>query len=368
MAMDQEANEAKKPKPPAKKPVRNIVLLCILGVGLAAGVPTWWYHHNHETTDDAQVEGHILPVSPRVGGFVDKVYVSDQQSVKAGDTLFVLDARDLSIKLRQAEADLLAAQAAAKGGVAGAGAKMAESQKTSAQANLAAVKANLAKAKNDAARARDLFKQEIVSKAQLDAAETALQGAQAAYDASTEAAKGTTIGILGANAQVRAADARLEAAQAGLDAAKLQLGYAVVVAPTSGHIAKKNLEPGQLIAPGQPVMAIVADAAVWVIANLKETQLNEVRPGQRVAIEVDAFPDKTFTGTVASIQYATGARFSMLPPDNASGNYTKVVQRVPVRIDLTDPAAASSALRPGMSVNVAIDIRDAGDAQGAKAP
>jgi membrane fusion protein (multidrug efflux system) len=350
-------------KPPGKRPVRNIVLLSILGIGLAFGLPTWWYHHNHETTDDSQVEGHILPVSPRVGGFVARVLVADQQAVKAGDTLFTLDARELDLKLRQAEADLMAAQAAAQGGVAGAGVRVAQSQKTSAQANLEAVKANLAKAKNDAVRARALFKQEIVSKAQLDAAETALQGAQAAYDAAMEAARGTGFGVQGATAQVKAADARLEAAAAAVDAAKLQLSYAVVTAPTSGHIAKKNLEVGQLIAPGQPAMAIVADSPVWVIANLKETQLDDVHPGQKVKIEVDAFPDKDLEGKVASIQYATGARFSMLPPDNASGNYTKVVQRVPVRIEFTDPAAGSIGLRPGMSVNVAIDIRSGADSR-----
>jgi len=337
---------------------RNGILLAIAAIGLGFGIPNWWFHHTHETTDDSQVEGHILSVSPHVGGYAAKVFVVDEQAVKAGDTLFTLDSRELAIKVRQAEADLLAAQAAAKGGVAGAGARVAESQQTAAQANLAAAKANLAKAKNDADRAKDLYKQDIASKAQLDAAETAYQSAQAAYSASSEAAKGSSFTIVGANAQVRAADARLEAAEAALDAAKLQLEYSVVTAPVSGHIAKKNLENGQLVSAGQPVMAIVMDGSVWVVANLKETQLSDVHAGQRVEIDVDAFPGKSLKGQVASIQYATGARFSLLPPDNATGNYTKVVQRVPVRINLDD--AASARLVPGMSVTVAIDTRAGG--------
>jgi membrane fusion protein (multidrug efflux system) len=343
-----------------KKNLRNLILLAIAAAGLAFGIPKWWFMHNHETTDDAQVEGHILSVSPRVGGYAAQVRVADNQAVGAGDTLFTLDARELEIKVRQAEADLMAAQAAAKGGVAGAGAHMAESQRTAAQANLAAVKADLAKARNDVERTRGLYKQDISSRAQLDAAETAYQGAQAAYAASSETARGSSFNIAGANAQVRAADARLAAAEAALDAARLQLEYAVVTAPVSGHVAKKNLERGQQVAAGQPVMAIVADGPVWVVANLKETQLAKVKPGESVEIEVDAFAGGKLTGEVASIQSATGARFSLLPPDNASGNYTKVVQRIPVRINLTGAGPSAARLVPGMSVTVAIDTRAGG--------
>jgi membrane fusion protein (multidrug efflux system) len=345
--------------PKKKKTVRNVILLALLAAGLFFGIRTWHFHATHEATDDAQVEGHILPVSAKVGGFADRIYVVDEQMVKAGDTLFTLDARELAIKLRQAEADLLAAEAAAKGGIAGAGARVAEAQRTAAEANLAAMKASLDKAKADLERTRTLFKQEIASKAQLDAAEAAFQSAQASYQSSSESARGSSYGILGANAQVRAADARLAAAQSAVDAARLQLAYSVVTAPVAGHIAKKNLEPGQLLAPGQAVMAIVESSSPWVVANLKETQINDVKPGQPVEIDVDAYPDRAFRGKVASIQYATGAKFSLLPPDNASGNFTKVVQRVPVRIELSDPADAAM-LRPGMSVTIAIDTRGGG--------
>jgi membrane fusion protein (multidrug efflux system) len=342
--------------PKKKNAIRNVILLAILAVGLFYGIRTWRFHSTHATTDDAQVEGHILPVSPKVGGFVSRIYVSDEQAVKPGDTLFTLDASELTIRLRQAEAELMAAEAAAKGGVAGAGARVAEAQRTAAQANLAAAKAALDKAQADLDRTRRLFQQQIASKAQLDAAEAAFQSAQATYQSSSETARGSSFSIQGANAQVRAADARLAAAQSAVDAARLQLAYAVVVAPTAGHIAKKNLEPGQLLSPGQTVMAIVEDTQPWVVANLKETQLEELRIGQPVDIDVDAYPHRTFHGKVASVQYATGARFSLLPPDNATGNFTKVVQRVPVRIDLTD-ADAGQLLRPGLSVTVAIDTR-----------
>lgn len=343
------------------KPVRNLVLLGLLVAGLAIGFPVWRYYHNHETTDDAQVEGHIVSISPRMMGLVTSVRVIDNQSVRAGDTLFTLDGTEMRIRVQLAEADLQAAEAAAKGGVAGASAQAAQSQKTAAQANMEAVKSNLKKAQQDVQRVRELFQKDIASRAQLDAAEAAFQSAQAGFAAASEQTRGTAYGIAGANAQVRAADARLQASQAALDAAKLQLSYAVVLAPASGHIEKVSLEPGQQISLGQPVMAIVDAAPVWVVANLKETQLANVHAGQKVEIDVDAYPGKPVMGEVASIQFATGARFSLLPPDNASGNFTKVVQRVPVRINISEGAGPDGpSLRPGMSVSVAIDVRQGG--------
>lgn len=339
--------------------VRNLILFALLAVGLFYGVRIWRFHATHEATDDAQVEGHILPISAKVGGYAAKVFVIDGDAVRAGDTLFTLDTDELEIRLRQAEAELMAAEAAAKGGVAGAGARLAESQRTAAQAELSASKAALEKAEADLERTRSLFKQQIASQAQLEAAQAAFRSAQASYQAASEAARGSGFSIQGANAQVRAADARLAAAQASVDAARLQIAYSVVTAPASGHVAKKNVEPGQLLSPGQSVMALVENTPPWVVANLKETQLHDVRPGQPVEIDVDAFPDRTFHGRVSSIQRATGAKFSLLPPDNASGNFTKVVQRVPVRIELADSDAAA-LLRPGLSVTVAIDVRGGG--------
>jgi len=339
-----------------KKPVRNIVLIAIALVAVIVGVPVGIYNHNHETTDDAQIEGHILPVMPHVGGYVEKIYVLNEQAVKAGDTLFTLDRRELEIRARQAEADLLAAQASSGHGIAGAGAGVAQAQKTAASANLEAAQANLDKARQDVERTRELQQKDIASKAQLDAAEATYRAAQASYNAATEQARGSSFNTQGADAQVKAANARLESAQAAYDAAELQLSYTVVTASTSGHVAKKNLEPGQWISAGQPVVSIVDDSPVWVIANLKETQLNNLREGQPADIKVDAYSGRHISGKVSSIQYATGARFSLLPPDNATGNYTKVVQRVPVRIDLTD-TGDNLVLRPGMSVAVSIDTR-----------
>jgi membrane fusion protein (multidrug efflux system) len=342
-----------------KKPVRNIVLGIIAVVAVIAGIPTFLYYHHHETTDDAQVEGHILPVMPRVGGYVDKVYVLDDQPVKAGDTLFTLDRSELEIKARQAEADLLVAQAGSGQGIAGAGVGTAQAQKTAAQANLEAAQANLDRAKQDVERTRQLSAEDIASKAQLDAAEATYRSAQATLDAAADQARGSAFNSVGANAQVKAADARLEAAQAQYDAAQLQLSYTVITADASGHIAKKNIESGQWVSAGQPVLSIVDDSLVWVIANLKETQLDHVREGELVNIQVDAYPGLHVHGKVGSIQYATGARFTLLPPDNATGNYTKVVQRVPVHIDLTDGMDSQTPLRPGMSVGVSIDTRTA---------
>jgi membrane fusion protein (multidrug efflux system) len=342
-----------------KKPIRNIIFVVLGVVAVIILIPTVWYYHNHETTDDAQVEGHILPVMPRVGGYVDKIYVMDNQDVKAGDTLFTLDTTELAIKVRQAQADLLTARASSGQGIAGAGVGTAQAQKTAAQANLQVASANLDKAREDVERTRQLHDEDIASKAQLDAAEAAVRAASAAYDAASDQARGSAFNSQGASAQVRAADAREEAAQAMYDAAALQLSYTVVTASTSGHIAKKNLEFGQWISAGQPVLSIVDDSSMWVTANLKETQLDHVRAGQIANIKVDAYPGLHVQGKVESIQYATGARFSLLPPDNATGNYTKVVQRVPVRIALTEGLNATTPLRPGMSVSVSIDTRTA---------
>jgi len=345
-----------------RKSRKKIILGIIVLACATIGGSKWWYLQNHETTDDAQLETHVIPVVPRVSGFVEKIYVDDEKAVKVGDTLFTLDARDLEIKVRQAEADFIAAQASSKQGVAGAGVQLAESNKSTAEANQAAAKADLDKANKNAARIRELAQKEIASKQQLDDAEATVQAMQARYQAATQQVQGFGFGTISANAQVRSADARMVAAKANLDAAKLQLSYAVILAPQNGHIAKKNLEVGQLLSPNQAVMSIVMDERVWVVANFKETQLHDIKAGQDVEVDVDAYADHKFHGKVSSIQYATGSRFSLLPADNASGNFTKVVQRVPVRIEINSDDMVGYRLLPGMSVAVAIDLHS-GSAQ-----
>jgi len=332
--------------------------VALVGVGVAGigGFGFWQHLKGTERTDNAQIEGTVVPVHARVPGFALRVLVKDDQAVKQGDTLFTIDPTEFVLRLRQAEAELWAARANSRQGVAGASANVASAQKLVASSNLEAARANLDRTRTELDRARTLRAKDLVSQASLDAAEAASRSAQAVFAAAADQAKSTGFSEVGAAAQERLADARISAAQAALEVARTQLSWTVGIAATSGHVAKRNLEPGQFLSAGQPVMSLVSDSAVWVVANLKETQVQRVKPGQPVEVEVDALPGQKLSGKVRTVQWATGARFSLLPPDNASGNFTKVVQRIPVRIDLTDPAA-QALLRPGMSANISIRVQ-----------
>ncbi|HET7602607.1 MAG TPA: HlyD family secretion protein [Gemmatimonadales bacterium] len=324
---------------------------------LAWGVKRYIYGRNHESTDNAQVDGHITPIAPKLSAFVARVLVDDNAHVKAGDTLVVLDDRDVRVRLEQAEADLATARAAA--GTRGVGQAEAQLSSTrasaaSAQANVAAAEAAARKADADLARYQGLAEKQIISAQQLDAARAAAEAAHANLDAARRQASAGGSNVTAAAANVRAADAKLAAAQTAVDNARLQLSYTVITAPASGVVARRSVEPGELVQVGQQLMAVVPDSGVWVTANLKETQLEHVSPGDSAEFSVDAYPGVTFHGAVQSLSPATGARFALLPPDNATGNFTKVVQRVPVRIAVDNPSAAEHPLRPGMSVEVTI--------------
>jgi membrane fusion protein (multidrug efflux system) len=306
----------------------GVVLLALVGLGARR----WIFGLSHVSTDDAQADGHIIPILPKVGGFVTEVRVDENRSVKAGDTLVVLDDRDYRARLAQADADLAVA-------LAGVSNRARVGQ---AEAQVEQAQANALKAHADLDRLRPLALQDIVSKQQLDAAEAAASAADAALAA--------------AQAGLLAADARVGAARAARDQAALNLSYTRLTAPFFGVVSKKTVELGQLVQPGQPLMSVVPLDDVWITANLKETEIENVKPGEPVDFTVDAYPGLHFRGHVESLSPATGARFSLLPPDNATGNFTKVVQRVPVRVrpDKVDPA---HPLRPGMSVVVTITTK-----------
>jgi len=263
------------------------------------------------------------------------------------------------VRLQQSQADLAAAEATAGGGgfsgQAQAQVQSAAGQRAALDAQIGAARANANKADADLARARELATKQIISKQQLDAAQASADVAHANLLAAERqaAAAGGTVNT--AEAGVRVANARTLAARAAAANAQLQLDYTRITAPASGEISRKQVEVGQLVAPGQPLLSIVADTGVWVTANFKETQLAKIRPGQPVEFEVDAYGGCVGEGKVASVSGATGAKFALLPPDNATGNFTKVVQRVPVRIAVTKPCPGNRPLRPGLSVNVHVD-------------
>src|SRR5690242_12975930 len=329
------------PEPPAEaetakpKSSRGKVFL-IMGVILLAlvgfGARRWIYGLSHVSTDNAQVDGHVIPILPKVGGVVNEVRVEENNRVKAGDTLVVLDDRDYKVRLAQADADLGVALAAVSN----------RARVGQAEAQVAQMQANAQKAHADLERLKPLAEQDIVSKQQLDAVQSAAQAA----DAALAAAQAALVG----------ADARVAAARAARDQAALNLSYTRVAAPANGVVSKKSVEVGQLVQAGQPLMSLVPLEDVWVTANLKETEVANVKPGDPAEFTVDAYPGLRFRGHVESLSPATGARFSLLPPDNATGNFTKVVQRLPVRVrpDKIDPA---HPLRPGMSVVVTIQTK-----------
>jgi membrane fusion protein, multidrug efflux system len=322
------------PTPPRR---RRSLVLALLGLALlaliAGGIRKLIWSESHVSSDNAQVDGHILPVLPKVGGFVEAVRVEENQPVHAGDTLLVLDDRDYRVRLQQADADLAMA-------LANAGSRQRVGQ---ADAAVQQAESNARQAHADLDRLAPLAEQGIVSSQQLDAAQAAVRSADAA--------------LVAAQAALRGADARVAAARAARDQAALQLSYAWILAPTSGVVSKKNVEVGELVQPGQPLMSVVPLDDIWITANLKETETADVTPGDSVDVTVDAYSGQHFPGHVESLSPATGARFSLLPPDNATGNFTKVVQRIPVRIRLDQPNDPTHPLRPGMSVVATITTK-----------
>jgi membrane fusion protein (multidrug efflux system) len=325
------------PAEPVKSGGSRRTIFMIMGVVLlglvAVGVRRWIYSLNHVSTDNAQVDGHIIPILPKVGGYVVDVRTDENRSVKAGDTLVVLDDRDFKARLAQAEADLAVA-------LAGVSNRARVGQ---AEAQVAQAQANAEKAHADLERIKPLAEKDIVPKQALDAAEATARAADAALAA--------------AQAALLGADARVAAARAARDQAALNLSYTRITAPSEGVVSKKTVEIGQLVQPGQPLMSEVPLSDVWVTANLKETQTADVTPGDPVDFTVDAYGGRHFSGQVETLSPATGAKFSLLPPDNATGNFTKVVQRIPVRIRLARKNDPVRPLRPGMSVNVTITTK-----------
>src|SRR5207248_1383941 len=322
------------PADPAKPSGRKRTVFIIMGVVLlglvAVGARRWIYSLSHVSTDNAQVDGHIVPILPKVGGYVLEVRTDENRPAKAGDTLVVLDDRDYKARLAQAEADLAVA-------LAGVSNRERVGQ---AEAQVAQAQANAEKAHADLERTKPLAEKDIVPKQAHHAAEAAARAADA--------------GLAAAQAALLGADARVAAARAARDQAALNLSYTRIIAPSEGVVSKKTVEIGQLVQPGQPLMSEVPLSDVWVTANLKETQTADVKPGDPVDFTVDAYGGRHFSGHVESLAPATGARFSLLPPDNATGNFTKVVQRIPVRIRLDGKNDPARPLRPGMSANVTI--------------
>jgi membrane fusion protein (multidrug efflux system) len=392
----------------------NARVRILVGVALlvAVGVGIWlWMTAGRESTDDAQVDAHITPIAARVGGTVLSVPVAPNQEVEAGAVLVEIDKRDYEVALDRARAELADAEAAAlaahaaipitsttassnettaQGGVEQSDASFLEAQQAvevaksrlvTAQARQREAAANATKAARDVERLKPLLDKDEFPQQQFDAAVATAAAAVAASDSTAAQVQEAELGIRVAQSQLTqasvrrrqasaelataqtapeqvtatraraaAADAKVLQSKADVRQAELNLEYVTVKAPIKGIVSRKSVEVGQVVQAGQPLMTIIPLDKVWITANFKETQLERMRPGQRVTIDVDAYGGHEFTGRVESLAAATGSRFSLLPPDNATGNYVKVVQRVPVRIAIDQGQDAEHLLRPGMSV------------------
>jgi len=396
--MGGEPNEtgAGRPKNSRRRKAMTMFLAASL-VTIGASGFYWWYRQTHITTDDAFVEGRIHPVSARIQGKVAEVLVIDNQPVKRGEPLLRIDPEPYAVRvaaagsaLSAATADLSAARAdiaAAEADVMAASQDVAASQALLDQARFAVeaarsrvtlTEAQLAQAARDADRLQNLYERESISRERFEKAQTELAVSRARSDLAKEELRlaGAAISAQEAlvsqkkailaqrrasleqrKARVGQQDAVVRQRQSALAEAELYRQYTEVVAPTDGYVTRKEVEVGQVVSPGQPLLAITDISDVWVVANYKETQIGKIRPGDRVTIRVDTFPGKKFQGKVESIMAGTGSAFSLFPPENATGNYVKVVQRVPVKIVLDRGEDPEHVLRIGMSVVPTVLVR-----------
>jgi membrane fusion protein (multidrug efflux system) len=389
---------------PPKKSRRGILVVVGLVV-VAIAVGLWWHSSLTEDTDDAQVNGHLIQVSSRINGHVLKVDVEENQLVNKGDVIAELDPRDFEIAVENAQAALANAQAnaaaanvnvpltsintgstlrSAEADVSGAhaGVEQAEQQLASAKAKVTQAQANYTKAQQDLERYKPLVAKDVISKQQFDAAVAQADATKAAVDDANAGVQAAADGVRVAHdresqseaqqksaetgpqqvavqsARAKAALAQVQGAQAQVDQANLNLSYTKIVAPAAGIVTRKSVEIDQNLATGQNILTLVSLEDLWVTANFKETQLKHMSAGQETEIEVDA-TGKTYHGKITQIGGATGSVLSLFPPENATGNYVKVVQRVPVRIDFTDlkNEDAQHALRPGLSVEPKVRVK-----------
>lgn len=331
-----------------KKLIYNIVIVCLLAAGLIY-VCSRFFHPGVEYTDNAQVKQHITPVNTRVQGFIQRICFDEYKPVHKGDTLVIIEDTEFRLRLAQAEADLanaLAGQEATTAGIA-----TTQNNLSVNDAGIAEVRVQLENARRELERYKRLLAEDAVTRQQYDNIATAYEATKARYEQvsrvkhSTSLTKNEQTHRLGQN------EAAVRLAQAAVELARLNLSYAVITATCDGVTGRKDIHEGQLVQPGQTMVDIVDGTDLWVIANYRETQLPHIHEGDRVTLNADAVPGVTYTGTVESISDATGAAFSLIPQDNATGNFVKVEQRVPVRISLAgnDPERLK-LLRAGFNV------------------
>jgi membrane fusion protein (multidrug efflux system) len=324
----------------------------VLLVGAVIGLIAFLHGQKFVTTDDAQIDANVTPLTARVSGEIQSIRFSDNQYVHIGDTLFHIEDSDYRIKLEQAQNALEAAKLNVN--VSAANVLSYKANISTAESNIAAVQARLWKANEDYERYSVLMKNQATTQERLDAAKAEKDAAEAELLTTKSQLNGVNKQTDVAERQVDGATVVIRQRMTEVEYAKLQLSYTTIVSPVSGVISKRAVQMGQLVQPGTSLCAIVNVDSLYVTANFKETQMQRLHPGEKVTIKIDAFPNTPLVGTLASMSGATGAKFSLLPPDNATGNFVKVVQRMPVKIAIDAGQNLGKLIRPGMSVTVEV--------------
>lgn len=334
-------------KHPAKKMLSYVITIVVI-LAAACWVTSKFVHLGRvEFTDNAQIHRQIVPVNSRVQGYIKEVRFSEYEPVNKGDTLVIIDDADMRLRVAQSSADYRRALAARS--VADQTVGVASANAAVSEASITEAKVLMDNAKVDLDRYERLLAKDAVTRQQFDAAQTEYLAKKARYETLARQRAASSSVVIEANRRIDANDAEVLLAKALLDMAELNLSYTVITAPCDGYASRKEIQIGQLVQPGQTLLDVVDGSEVWVAANFKETQLEHIHIGSEVDIKVDAIPGKTFKGKVVSISTATGGSLSLLPQDNSAGNFVKVRQRVPVRIEL-DNDADSELLRAGMNV------------------
>lgn len=364
-----QSNQKPEAEPKKKSKVFLIILILMILLGGWFGITKYIHGQHHEETDDAQVEADIVPVIPRVSGYVKEIRVKDNQMVKKGDTLIILDDRDLRINLEQAEAALATAKsnvAASRANTQAArsGIEASKGGVATVNAQIAAAQVNLTRATQDFNRYQNLIQDHSITQQQFEQAQAAKDLAEKQLQILEQQKKqaSSQTGVVTSQSQatgqtIEVSQSMVKQREVEVEDAKLKLSYTIITAPDNGRVSRVNIQTGQFLQAGQSTFDIVHSNDIWVVANFKETQLGKMAVGQKVVITADAFPNHDFMGELSSFSPATGAKFSLLPPDNASGNFVKVVQRIPVKIVFTDKSdSLLQRLRPGMNVNVDVHL------------
>lgn len=340
----------------APKKRKPVVFIAPVIVAIAAffGIRAWLHNIHYESTDNAQIESRAVPVISRVAGYIDSLQVDDFAAVSHNQLLIRIDDTEYALSVVQAQADLTNAEADLSNAQASYNNSLANKKLASANADVQLTR--MKKAQADLVRDEALYKETAITQKQVEDTRATYDAAAKQYTANLDQVNLASTQVAIAGAQIKKMGALIETRKAALDQARLRLSYCTITAPVTGRIGKRNLEKGQYIQAGTPLFSIVTSESFWIVANFKETQLEKMKEGQEVNVLLDGYPDTPIKGKIASFSLATGAKFALLPPDNATGNFVKVTQRVPVKIDLVHPEQYKNILRAGLSAEVEVNI------------